>query len=130
MQAAGNGRYTLDAGRRPAGSYTFEAAARRGGQPLGEDRGAFAVGPLAVEFREPGADVALLRQIALRSGGRMVPLDEIGGLRDALAREGRLGARTVEQERETPLLDWPLLLLFVVVCLTAEWVLRKRAGMV
>lgn len=130
LQPAGNGRYTLNAGVRPSGSYAFTAVAERGGQRLGDDQGAFAVGAVAVEFREPGADVALMRQLALRSGGRVVPLDEVGQLRDELAEEGRFRPRVVETERETPLLQLPALLALAVALLSMEWVLRKRAGMI
>ncbi|HLT46131.1 MAG TPA: hypothetical protein VK002_02785 [Rubricoccaceae bacterium] len=130
MRPLGNGRYALDAGVLPAGSYTYAAVAERAGQPLGDDRGAFAVGALALEFREPGADAALMRQLARRSGGRVVPVAEVPALPAQLAAEGRLAARSVEEERETPLLHLPLLLGLVVACLTAEWFVRKRSGMV
>ncbi|MDX1418621.1 MAG: VWA domain-containing protein [Rubricoccaceae bacterium] len=130
MRPLGNGRYALDAGVLPEGSYTYVAEAERTGQRLGEDRGAFAVGALALEFREPGADAALMRQLAQRSGGRVVPVDELADLPARLVEEGRLAARPIEQERETPLLHLPFLLGLVVVSLTAEWFVRKRSGMV
>lgn len=130
MRPLGNGRYALDAGALPEGAYTYTAVAERAGQRLGDDRGAFAVGALALEFREPGADAALMRQLALRSGGRVVPIAEVPALPARLAEEGRFEARPVEQERETPLLHLPFLLGLVVVTLTAEWFVRKRSGMV
>ncbi len=130
MRPLGTGRYALDAGTLPSGSYGFTAQATRGAEALGDDRGAFAVGALALEFREPGADAALMRQLARRSGGRVVPVAEVGGLRDALAREGRFAPRRIERDRTTPLLRVPWLLAFVIVCLTAEWFVRKRSGMV
>src|SRR5690606_36395152 len=99
MRPLGNGRYALDAGTLPSGSYGFTAQATRGAEALGDDRGAFAVGALALEFREPGADAALMRQLARRSGGRVVPVAEVGGLRDALAREGLFAPRLIERDR-------------------------------
>jgi hypothetical protein len=130
MRPLGNGRYALDAGVLPAGSYTYTAVAEAPGQRLGDDRGAFAVGALALEFREPGADAALMRQLAARSGGRVVPVSEVPELPARLAAEGRLTGRPVSEERETPLLHLPFLLGLVVACLTAEWFVRKRSGMV
>jgi hypothetical protein len=130
MRSLGNGRYSLDAGVLSAGRWSFEASAVRADARLGDDRGAFAVGAVADEFRHPGADPALMRQIALRSGGRPVPLDSIGDIEALLRRDGRLEPRVVEQSVETPLLDLPLLLGLLVVGLTAEWVMRKRWGMV
>ena len=130
MRPVGNGRYTLNAGVLASGSYTFGALAERGGEALGTDGGAFSVGSLALEFREPGADATLMRQLALRSGGRVVPIADVPTLRDQLAAEGRFEANTIEQERETPLLHLPILLALAIAALTLEWFLRKRAGMV
>ena len=130
MRPVGNGRYTLNAGVLTPGSYTFRARAERAGEALGTDAGAFSVGSLALEFREPGADAVLMRQLALRSGGRVVPIADVPSLRDQLASEGRFEANTIEQERETPLLHLPFLLAIVIAALTLEWFLRKRGGMV
>ncbi len=130
MRALGNGRYALDAGALPAGRWSYEATATTAGASAGDDRGAFAVGAVADEFLHAGADPALMRQIAYRSGGRAVPLDSVGDFIDLLRRDGRMEPRVVERATETPLLDLPLLLGLIVVALTAEWVLRKRWGMV
>lgn len=125
MRALGNGRYGLDAGALPPGRWTFDARTAQG-----SDRGVFAVGAVADEFRQPGADPALMREVALRSGGRAVPLDSVAGVMDLFRRDGRLEPRVVERTEETPLLDMPLLLGLIIACLTAEWVARKRWGMV
>ena len=41
MNTTGSGRYELDAGIMPEGSYTFQGTAQRGNQPLGEAAGVF-----------------------------------------------------------------------------------------
>ena len=130
MRPLGNGRYVADLGVRPPGSYTFTAAASRGGLALGDDRGTFGVGRIAAEFREPGADPTLLRQVALRSGGRPVPLDSLGAFVEALRTSGALADRPLVREDETPLLDLWWLLALALGLLTVEWVWRKRTGMV
>ncbi|MDT0631194.1 hypothetical protein RQM47_08425 [Rubrivirga sp. S365] len=130
MRPVGNGRYVVDLGVRPAGTYTFTAEAERGGVELGTDRGSFGVGALAAEFREPGADPALLRQVAARSGGAVVGLDTLGSFVAGLRERGALADRPLVREDETPLVGLPWLLALAVALLTAEWVIRKRAGMV
>ena len=130
MRPIGNGRYVADLGVRPAGAYSFTAEAERGGAALGTDAGRFAVGRLAAEFREPGADPALLRQVAARSGGAVVGLDTLGAFVAGLRERGALADRPLVREDETPLVGLPWLLATVVALLTAEWVVRKRAGMV
>lgn len=130
MRAVGAGRFVADAGPLPPGAYTFAAEATRGGARLGEDRGTFGVGRLAVEFQEPGTDMPLLRQVAARSGGAFVPLDSLPAFVRGLRAEGRLEPRVTEHRAETPLLHLPWLLGLAVLLLAAEWVLRKRSGMV
>ncbi len=129
MRPVGAGRYVLDAGTLPEGDYTFTASAEREGAALGEDRGAFAVGALALEFRDLQADAGLMRQIARRSGGAVVDPAEIPTLRAQLE-AGGFGPRIVEQEHETELWHIAWLLGIVIALLAAEWVLRKRSGMV
>ena len=129
MRPLGNGRYTADLGVRPPGTYTFTAEAARGGERLGADRGTFGVGRLAAEFREPGADPALMRQVAVRSGGAVVGLDTLGAFVRGLRLSGALADRPLVREDETALLELWGLLALAVALLTAEWVWRKRLGM-
>ncbi len=130
MRPVGNGRYVADAGALPVGSYTAEGVATARGARLGSDRAVFGVGEVSVEFREPGADVSLMRLLAERSGGRVVPLDSLAPWLAGLRGAGGLADRPVERVEETPLLDWTWLLALAIGLLTAEWVGRKRAGMV
>ena len=130
MRPVGNGRYVADLGVRPPGAYTFTAEATEDGARLGDDRGTFGVGRLAAEFRQPGADPGLLRQVAQRSGGRPVALDSLDALLADLRQRGALAERPLVREEETPLLTLQELLGVLVALLTVEWVARKRFGMV
>lgn len=130
MRSLGNGRYVADLGVQPPGAYAFTAEATRAGGTLGTDRGAFAVGQLAVEFREPGADLGLMRQVARRSGGSVVGLDTLDAFVRSLRQSGVLADRPLVREDETPLLDLWGFLVAAIVLLTIEWVWRKRLGMV
>ncbi|MEL6772144.1 MAG: vWA domain-containing protein [Bacteroidota bacterium] len=132
MRAVGTGRYALDLGPRPSGTYRFTADATQAGNgtQLGDDAGSFAVGALALEFQNPTADASLMRQLAQRSGGAVIPSEDIDSLEELLAQPGRFMPIAIESEQETPLWHVPWWLGLVVVLLAAEWVLRKRAGMV
>ena len=130
MEGFGNGRYVLDAGAFPEGTYAYEAVARRGGTELGEDRGAFAVGGLTLEFRETQADAPLMRQIAQRSGGFFFLQDEVEDVPVRLASSDRFTPVVFEEERSVELWRRYAFLVAVILLLTAEWFLRKRSGMV
>jgi hypothetical protein len=67
----------------------------------------------------------LLRELAAQSGGRHFREEHAGLLLDALAplSRGRL------EEHETILWQSPWAFAMVVLLLTVEWLLRKRAGL-
>ena len=130
MERIGNGRYELDAGAMPEGTYQYRAVGKRGDLTLGEDNGVFAVGPLTIEFRETTADAALMRQIATRSNGSFLSAEAVGELPARLAASDAFVPVFVDREREVELWHYSAFLIAVLVLLTAEWVLRKRSGMV
>jgi hypothetical protein len=128
MDPLGNGRYALNAGHLPEGSYSYVAVASQNEQTIGEDRGAFAIGETAIEFKELQADVPTMRQIAMRSGGQTFAAGSSGMLASAII--GDLVPRQVTQQTQIRLWHLPFILLSVLLLLAAEWVIRKRAGMV
>lgn len=130
MEPAGNGRYVLDVGVLPEGTYTYTASADQEGTDLGRDRGQFSVGTLALEYKETRANPALMRQIAARSGGESVTSDGTSGLVDRLAASGSFETTVVQETQEAKLWTTSLFLAAILALLAAEWTLRKRFGLV
>ena len=130
MDAVGNGRYVMDVGVLPEGTYTYTASASREGTSLGDDRGQFSVAPLTLEYKETRANAALMRQLAARSGGRSFLPDQAGALPNRLAASGTFETQIVEQSREAHLWHLPYFLAAILVLLAIEWTLRKRFGLV
>ncbi len=69
---------------------------------------------------------ALLEKVAALSGGRVVEKLDVAALKQAFGD----GTRTVAEPRNVALWDSALLLLLVVGCVCAEWLVRKRVGLV
>lgn len=130
MSSLGNGRYTLDAGSFPEGTYQYTAIAKRKGVTLGTDEGTFAVGALTLEYRDTRADAGLMRQIAHRSGGKFVSKEELNTLPSVLSSTGGFVGVEYTEERDTELWHLYWFLVAIVLLLTTEWFLRKRSGMV
>lgn len=130
MKPVGNGRYVLDIGTLPEGTYEYMAEAEQESSSLGTDRGQFAVGSLTLEYRNTRANAALLRQIAYRSGGIFHTIDNLSALHDHLATSDQFSARTITQEREIKLWHLYSFLIVIIALLASEWALRKRSGMV
>ncbi len=130
MDGIGNGRYRLEVGALPEGGYRYRAVANRNGTALGEDQGSFAVGALTLEFKETSANAPLLRQIAARSGGNFLDPVNLNGLPDLLLQSGRFVSTFTEERQEEELRRMYVFFAIVVTLLTAEWLIRKRSGLV
>ena len=130
MEPVGNGRFALDLGALPEGTYGYEAEATRQDLPLGRDTGIFTVGALQLEYRETHADAALLRQLATRSGGTFLRPASLESLPEVLGADSSFVPELRTTARERNLWHWFPVFWLVVSLLAAEWILRKRAGLV
>ncbi|GMQ82127.1 MAG: hypothetical protein BMS9Abin05_1570 [Rhodothermia bacterium] len=130
MQSLGNGQYRVDIGSLPDGTYSYEAIATRDAGELGRDRGSFSVGALSIEFRNPYADVRLMRQIASRSGGFTLAVDQIDQLPELLSSLSSYQPTTSAVESETRLWRYLPFLIALLVFMSLEWFFRKRFGLV
>ena len=79
--------------------------------------------PIEMGTVRPSRDT--LEALAKGTGGRVVTPDRLAELAEAFG-EGR---GTVQERREIALWNHPLVLLLLALLLTAEWLLRKRAGL-
>lgn len=129
MTHAGGGQYQLDAGALPEGTYTYTATATRNGTELGTDAGDFSVDTPNVEQQETHADVSLMRQIAARSGGEVLFLEEFEALPDRVQTHPEFTSSTTTERSDWALNHaWPLLLV-IISLLSAEWYGRTRQGL-
>lgn len=130
MTHQGNGRYRLEAGPMPEGSYLFAAEAAAGDLVLGSDEGAFSVGAMELEFQELRADAALMRQIAARTGGATADLNELERIiQEATSAPGFTSEEVTFVQESSLRHEW-LLLALAILLLASEWILRKRSGMI
>ncbi|RMF97518.1 MAG: hypothetical protein D6741_10020 [Planctomycetota bacterium] len=110
------------------GDYTVRVRAIQDGQSFGQDQGRFIVLKQDLELDRPAADPLLLEELAELSGGEVVPPEELGDLFKRLLDSAE--ELEVPLETRKPLWDtWWMLILFAAT-MTAEWILRKRWGLV
>ena len=125
MNTTGSGRYELDAGIMPEGSYTFQGTAQRGNQPLGEAAGVFQVGGTIAELVDTRRNDPLLIYLSEVTDGHFSTHTELSDFLDKL--QGRLGETSYIQELQTVQLYQSVFwFLLIIVLLSAEWLLRKR----
>jgi hypothetical protein len=84
------------------------------------------VKPPELELRDLRMDEKLMRDLASRTGGRYVPPDELAGLIESVPDRTRT---VVEPGPPEPLWDTPYLLALLTAALAAEWIMRKRMGL-
>ena len=130
MESIGAGTYSRGLGRLPKGTYRYRAVAEKDGVTLGADSGQFAVGELLLEFQDSQADPDLMRGIARRSGGAFVHFAELASLRNEGFENASLETEQIEEESQLALRRFLPILFVIVVLLSAEWIIRKRSGMV
>ncbi len=129
MDPTGQGRYTLDVGTLPEGTYQYEAQARLGETDLGTDRGEFSVAPLRIEYQSPRADAVLMRQLASRAGGTAYTPETIDRLPAELAGQATFSSDVVQRSSEAELWRTSLFLIAILALLASEWTLRKFLGL-
>jgi hypothetical protein len=120
------GTYQTELTGLDSGDFTFRVQAEHGGVNIGQSEGSFFVEGHTVESQDLRADPELLAAIAGASGGQYRELEAWRELSNVLRPKPKL----VQQEQRLALevrdLFWFALL---VTLLTAEWLLRRRSGM-
>ena len=97
---------------------------------FGTDEGQFAVGDLTLEYLKTRADQAFMQQIALRAGGRTWTMEDLDNIETLLENEDSFAPRINENRVDYKLWQLYTFLILLLTLLTAEWVIRKRSGMV
>lgn len=119
--------YRLDAGRLPAGLYTWKATVNLDGERL-SDAGELVVRALLAERTNTVADHGLWRDIAARTNGSVVSPGQLADLDAQLAQRKDLVARSYAQASFGELISLRWLFGLLLLLLTVEWVVRRRHG--
>jgi hypothetical protein len=112
-----------------AGAYSIRAvptAAATAGSDIRVSTTTFRVEPPKREIDEPSLNRALLAEMARLTNGRVFEIADLSELDAAIPM--REVTRTLETRDE--LWDAPLFYMTIVICLTLEWLLRKKYRMV
>lgn len=119
--------YRLNAGRLPVGNYSYEAKVSSEGNPLSE-RGEFSVSPLQLEIINTIADHRLMNQFARENNGIMVSAAEMKKLTEEIRAKKEIVSVSYENKQLDELINVRWLCALILILLSTEWLLRKRAG--
>lgn len=112
-----------------AGDYWTYVRATRDGNLVGEAWTRFLVSARDLELDEPAADLDLLQELSMLSGGASLGSDELSDQLTAWVEAGLPNRDMVKFETRSLSDNWPFLGLFAAA-LSAEWFLRKKRGLV
>lgn len=119
--------YYLNAGNLPADNYSYSAQVISGGVTLTE-KGEFTVSASKLEQLNTEADHGFLFNLAQNYGGEMFYPEQLDELVEKINTRDDIKTITYTQKRFTEVLNNPYLLALILLLLSAEWFIRKRAG--
>jgi hypothetical protein len=119
--------YKLNAGKLPVGNYSYEALVNSDTGLL-KERGEFSVSPLQFEIVNTIADHRLLYQFAQDNNGEMVYPSNMGALPGMIKEKKEIVSVSYENKTLDDLINYSWILILILILLSAEWLLRKRAG--
>jgi hypothetical protein len=112
--------FTAEFAPEAAGRYELNAMLRRGGDVLANQTAEFRAQGADYELADPGTNPAALRALADATGGVYLDVDRAADLAEKIVRKDRLGPETRDEFWNSPLLFVTFLL-----CVSAEWFLRR-----
>jgi len=83
-----------------------------------------------LEYIDTRMNAEALRQIAYKTGGRYLSATEAGELRGMLTLLPSLAPREEQKTDSLELHRWPYMLALVIALFSAEWIIRRRSGMI
>ncbi len=119
--------YSLNAGKLPVGTYTFQANTKMGEETLSKN-GFFRIAPSQNELMNQQANFQLMSQLSRNTGGKFITPENLEDLYKNIEASGFLKKQKVQQVSFLSLIDIRLLLAMIVALLSVEWFLRKYLG--
>lgn len=125
MSNQGLGQYRLRMGNLPEGMYHYRASASKGNHHIDERSGEFSVGSSNLEYVNTVRNDALLSYISHQTGGAFFTFRETGDLKQRMQQEGFFDPQSRLTTREILAYQNPFWFIFVLLLLSAEWIIRK-----
>jgi len=125
LKGIGDGRYEGSLEVLQGGDYEFSGTAHVQGRVLGRDDGKFSVEEFNLEYQDTRMNEELLRRIAEESSGAFFTPSDFGELKERL----RFPQKYMVIKSEWEIWNKLQLLIMCILLLSAEWLIRKRKGM-
>ena len=121
-----DGEFTASPTLREPGLHEIEVEAKRGDQVVGRGRSFVQASSSDLEYFDPQMRASTLQRIADETGGRFYNAASIASVADDIGMLGR--GETVREQKD--LWDMPAIFIALLVLACAEWLWRRRKGLV
>ena len=122
----GDGEFNGSAVLRETGLHEVEVEARRGDKIIGSSKSYVTASNTDLEFFDPQTRASTLQRISDETGGRFYTAQTISSLADDIGMLGR--GETVREQKE--LWDMPAVFIALLALACAEWLYRRKKGLV
>lgn len=129
LDAVGGSRYTARLDKLPKGTYRYSGIARAGGNHVGSAAGSFVVEDRHIEDTTLSPDFGTMKSIAERSDGYFGTGSDVDSLMTLLLERPELSPRSIPYLSETSLRNSLPFLILALLHFSAEWILRRRWGL-
>lgn len=119
--------YQLNSGFFPAGDYAYKANVKLGDKVYSSS-GKFTVSRLQAELSETVADHSVLSALSTATGGEMVYPSQLASLEQLLEKRNDIKTVSYAHYKLKDWIDIKALFFLLLILLSLEWFLRKRAG--
>ncbi|MCX7862643.1 MAG: VWA domain-containing protein [Bacteroidales bacterium] len=119
--------YILNIRSLPSGEYVWMAQTKYGGEQFSR-KGTFLIQPHNVELQDYVSNHNLLKQLSLRTNGKVIPIDSLQFLPLIIEQNPTIVPVSDVEETFTSLINLNWLLLPLVILLAIEWFLRRFFG--
>jgi len=129
MNPLSNGQYQGVYDYLPQGDYSYVASVVLNSDTIGKDTGSFSVGGTNIEFMETKMNKLLLQQISIQNGGKYYNASDISRLPEDIVELPYFKPHDLQYSRQIEIWNSKWFLFLIVILLSAEWFIRKQAGM-
>jgi len=119
--------YNLDAGRFPAGTYSYTASTNLNGEALSQS-GRFTVESIQLELFNTTADHGMLRNLSEQNGGKFYLTDQVQQLVEDLNSNNSIKPVVYATTNTKPIINFKWLFAILFLFILLEWFLRRFYG--
>lgn len=119
--------YQFETNSLPIGSYRYTANTNFNGKAL-EASGAFSISAMQLEALQTQANHVLLRQLADKTGGSFIAMNELSSLDEMLLNQESIKPTLYESFKTRPIINLFGIFFLILSLLSLEWFARKWFG--